>query len=381
MELLLLRQNRHRSRESGSGRLAASGWSAFVLTSAIIFGTSAIATSGHAQNETNDAELLKDAQDTSEPLPKHAATAEAPVAPERVELGRKLFFDPRFSVDGTVSCAKCHQPALYGTDGLAKSRGAHDAINARRAPTVLNVALQFKLHWRGERETVEDQAERALTGAQSFANPDSASAAARLKAIGEYVPLFQKAFPDDADPVTQRNWGRAIGAYERTLLTPSRFDEYLAGKGEALSTAEKRGLRKFISIGCSDCHSGAPLGGGSFQKFGVESEYWKETGSKEPDKGRFDVTKDPADMYVFKVPGLRNVAMTPPYFHDGSVRTLQRAVHVMGVVQLDEHISDQDASDMVTFLKSLTGDLPAGFTDAPVLPAASFVPAPDVSGE
>ena len=210
MESLLARQRSYRNLEKSNNRKRSRrGWSALALTSAIIAGTIAIATTVRAQNVANDAELLKDAQDTFEPLPKNAATAEAPVAPERVDLGRKLFFDPRFSVDGTVSCARCHQPALYGTDGLAKSHGAHDALNARRAPTVLNVALQFKLHWRGDRENVEEQAERALTGAQSFGNPDSASATARLKAIGDYLPLFQKAFPDDTNPVNaSRNWGR-----------------------------------------------------------------------------------------------------------------------------------------------------------------------------
>ncbi len=347
-----------------------------VLIGVIAIAVIVVARTSSAQEGANGSQLLKDAQGIFEPLPKDMATAASPIMPERVDLGHKLFFDPRMSVDGTVSCARCHQPTLYGTDGMAKVRSAHDALNARRAPTVLNAALQFKAHWRGDRENVEDQAEQALLGPPSFGNPDNASATARLRAIPDYLPMFQKAFPGESDPVTQHNWGKAIGAYERTLVTPSRFDDYLAGKADSLSAAEKRGLRKFMSIGCTDCHNGPVLGGRSFEKFGVVKDYWQETGSKEPDKGRFDVTHDPADMYVFKVPGLRNVAMAPPYFHDGSVRTLPEAVRIMAKVQLGKDLSDQEKNDVVALLDSLTGELPADFVQAPVLPAAAFTLAP-----
>jgi cytochrome c peroxidase len=299
------------------------------------------------------------------------ATRDHPVTPDRVSLGRMLFFDPRISVDGTVSCNRCHLAALYGIDGLAKSRGAHDKLLPRNAPTVLNAGLNFKEHWRGELENVEEQAERSLLG-PAFANPDYATAMARVKAIPGYAELFKKAFPDEADPVTAHNWGKAIGAYERTLATPSRFDEYLRGKANALSAEERRGLRTFIDTGCADCHSGAGVGGGKFRKFGVLHDYWKETRSKEIDNGRFDLTKDPTDLYVFKVAGLRNVEMTPPYFHDGSVGTLPEAVRIMARVQLGKTLSDQDTGAIVTFLKSLTGKVPNDFATAPVLPAAGF---------
>jgi cytochrome c peroxidase len=312
-------------------------------------------------------------QNIFKPLPADMATPEFPITPERVELGRKLFFDPRISVDGTVSCARCHQPALYGTDGLAKSHGALDRLNPRRAPTVLNVALHFKAHWRGDRVNVEDQAERALIGPPSFGNPDYASTMAKLKAIPGYQEIFQRVFPGESDPVTASNCGKAIGAFERTLVTPSRFDEFLAGKRDSLSEVERRGMREFINIGCASCHNGPIIGGGSFEKFGVVDDFWKVTGSKEHDRGRFDVTQDAKDMYVFKVPGLRNVAMTPPYFHDGSVSTLPDAVRVMAKLQLDENISEQQTSDIVAFLKSLTGKLPENFANAPVLPAAGFM--------
>jgi cytochrome c peroxidase len=193
-----------------------------------------------AQGAGDDAQLLKEAKDAFPPLPKDAATAEYPVLPERVSLGRKLFFDPRISADGTGSCVRCHQPALYGADGLARSLGLHDKLLPRNAPTVLNSGLQFKAHWDGVFENVEAQAKKSLLG-PGFGNPDHATAMARLKAIPGYFEMFQKAFPGEKDPVTADNWGKAIGAYERTLLTPSRFDEYLGGKIHALSAAEQRG--------------------------------------------------------------------------------------------------------------------------------------------
>ncbi|MBP3956039.1 c-type cytochrome [Gemmata sp. G18] len=324
---------------------------------------------GPAQEK--DAELLKDARDAFEPLPKDMATREFPVSPERVSLGRKLFFDPRISVDGTVSCSRCHLSALYATDALPKSHGARDKVLPRNANTLFNTALQFKQHWRGDFENVETQAKHALTG-PGFGNPDFAAAMARVNAIAGYPELFKKGFPGEADPVNADNWGRAVGAFERTLVTPSRFDEYLGGKTDALTLTERNGLRVFMDIGCVNCHGGVGIGGGKFRKFGVKEDYWKATGSKEIDKGRFDLTKDPADTYTFKVPGLRNVEMTPPYFHDGSVGTLPEAVRVMARVQLGKTLSDEETGAIVTFLKSLTGNPPADFMTPPVLPPAGF---------
>lgn len=316
--------------------------------------------------------LLSQAQRLFQPLPKEMGTDEYPVMPERVDLGRKLFFDPRFSLDGTVSCAKCHQPSLYGTDALSKSIGVKSLNNPRNAPTVLNAALQMASHWRGDRKNVEDQATKALIGPPSFGQPDFATAIAKIKTISEYAPLFQKAFPKEKDPITAENWGLAIGAYERTLVTPAPFDAYLRGDAKAISPMAQAGLRKFISTGCTTCHNGVGVGGGLYQKFGVMEDYWKATGSKEPDKGRFDVTNNPSDMYVFKVPSLRNVAMTPPYFHDGSVTSLPDAVRVMARVQLGKELSEQDTKEIVTFLNSLTGVMPKNFAEAPILPAGTF---------
>jgi cytochrome c peroxidase len=197
---------------------------------------------------------------------------------------------------------------------------------------------------------VEDQATKALTGLVSFGNPNFAVAMARLKAIPGYAPLFTKAFPGQADPITPDNWGKAIGAYERTLVTPAPFDAYLKGDDGALSQDAEAGLREFLQLGC--------------------------TGSKEIDKGRFDVTKDPADTYVFKVPSLRNVAVTPPYFHDGSVATLSEAARIMARVQLGKTLNDEQVTHIVAFLDSLTGKLPDGFVDVPVLPTSAFAGTP-----
>jgi cytochrome c peroxidase len=353
----------------------------FVCAGLALVGSVAFSSAAHTAafgQETKDAALVDEARKSLKPLPKDAATGEFPVSTDRVNLGRMLFFDPRISVDGTGSCMHCHQPALYGADALPKSRGVHDQLAARNAPTVFNAALQFKAHWDGVFDNVEQQAQKALLG-PGFGNANHAAAMAKLKAIGGYGDLFRKAFPDQADPVTAENWGQAIGAYERTLLTPSRFDEFLSGKTDALTSAERGGLQTFIKQGCVDCHNGAGVGGAEFEKFGVVEDYWKQTHSQEIDKGRFNVTKKNDDLYVFKVPGLRNVAMTPPYFHDGSVNTLAEAVRIMGKVQIGTELSDKDTSAIVAFLGSLTGPMPENFANAPVLPAAGF--APDTDGK
>ena len=308
------------------------------------------------------------------PLRPEEAPAPGSIQAERVALGRMLFFEPRASLDGTVSCSRCHLPQLYGTDGLARSMGVMGRINPRNAPTVLNAALQFSQHWRGDRESVEDQAAKALAGPPSFGNPSQDAAMARLKAIAEYKGLFSKAFPHEQDPVNPRNWAAAIGAFERTLIVPSRLDSWLLGDDMALREGERRGLERFLAMGCSDCHEGVGLGGSMYEKFGIHMDYWKATGSKEPDRGRADLTGDPQDLYVFKVPSLRNVAMTPPYFHDGSVLRLADAVRVMGLTQLGQEIPQEGIEEMVEFLGSLTGPLPKTLAESPVLPPGGFRP-------
>jgi cytochrome c peroxidase len=321
-----------------------------------------------------DQDLRAQAQALFKPLPKEMTSPDNPITPEKVGLGRLLFFETRVSADGTVSCSRCHQPFLYATDALPKPIGAEHRVNPRNSPAVLNAALQVSQHWRGDRKNVEDQATKALIGPVSFGNPSFESAMAKLKAIQGYRPLFAKAFPGQADPITPEHWGQAIGAYERTLVTPSPFDRYLGGEDTALSSEARAGLREFIQVGCAGCHEGAGVGGTTYGKFGVVEEYWKATGSKEIDKGRFDVTKDPGDTYVFKVPSLRNVAMTPPYFHDGSVATLPEAVRIMARVQLGKTLTKDQVTGIVRFLETLTGKLPRQFIEVPVLPSAAFVP-------
>jgi cytochrome c peroxidase len=315
----------------------------------------------------DDVSLLKQAQALFKPLPE---TTDLPTTPARVALGKMLFFDPRWTVEGNVSCATCHQPALYGTDALAKSIGVQHRTHQRNAPTVLNAELNFVQHWTGDRKDLEDQAVKALGGVFSSGHPDT-TAVARIEAIEGYIAVFRQGFPGAAKPITPANIATAIGDYERTLLTPSPFDAYLRGDTKALAPIARRGLQQFISRGCASCHSGTGIGGQMFQKFGVVEEYWKATGSPEIDKGRAGFTKDPADLYVFKVPSLRNVAMTPPYFHDGSVATLDEAVRVMGRVQLGATLSDTEIREIVGFLSALTGPLPPSFASAPtLLPAA-----------
>ncbi len=313
------------------------------------------------QAETNDVVKLR-AEAVALFLP--IATPPAPqdsVSAQRIELGRRLFFENRVSMDGNISCAHCHLPEKQASDGLPKAIGVFGKENPRNAPSIFNAALNFKQHWRGDRESLEEQAEKSLLGPASFGNPDAATAMGKLKAVPAYGAAFKNAFPDEAEPINSKNWGRAIAAYERTLLTPSKFDAFLSGDVAALAPKEQAGLRKFIDLGCAGCHTGAGVGGGSFQKFGVQGDYWKETGVAVPDKGRADVTKNDANLYVFKVPGLRNVAKTAPYFHDGSVDDLGKAVRIMAKTQLGKTLSDADAADIVAFLGALTGKVPANY--------------------
>jgi cytochrome c peroxidase len=322
--------------------------------------------------------LLDRARQLFKALPSDAGSPQRPITPERVALGKALFFEPRVSTDGKVSCGNCHQPMFYGTDALAVSVGNQGKILPRNAPTVFNTALQFVQHYGGNRVDVEEQAVKALVSPLAYGNKDFAAAEARLRALPGYRAMFEKAFPGEAEPVTAENWGKAIGAYERVLLTPAPFDRYLSGNLAALSAQAKQGLDKFIQTGCAGCHSGVTVGGQMYQKFGVTQDYWTLTGSTEKeifkgrDKGRFQDTKQDADAFIFKVQQLRNVAVTPPYFHDGSVEKLDDAVRIMAKLQLGRDLADNDVADIVAFLESLTGEVPAQFAGVPNLPPAPY---------
>lgn len=350
-------------------------------TKAIVLGCAAVVTAAAASllsADDGEQARLERALAVFRPLPADAATDQYPLTPERVALGHALFFETRVSTDGKQSCGECHQPQYYGTDALPQSVGNGGRQIPRNVPTVFNTALQFSQHYGGNRADVEEQALKALTSALAYGNQDFAAAEAKLRAIPGYRPLFEKAFPGEDEPVNVKNWSLAIGAYERTLITPSAFDRYLGGDAGALSPRAKRGLDTFMNVGCAGCHSGVTVGGQMFQKFGLTADYWTLTGSKEielfkgHDKGRFHDTRDEADAFFFKVQQLRNVAVTPPYFHDGSVEKLEDAVRIMGKLQLGRDLTDAEIGDIVAFLESLTGEVPPQFAAVPALPPGPF---------
>ena len=301
--------------------------------------------------------LLSQARQIFGSLPQVIVSEKNPVTPEKVNLGKILFYETRISVDGTVSCARCHPISLYAADGLKKSIGNNCKVNPRNAPTVFNAAGQISAHWIGNRVDVEDQAKQSVIGPPSFGMPSYEAVEKRLKEITGYTPLFQKAFPGGKDPVNVDNFSKSVGAFERTLVTPSRFDAFLKGDQAALTDPQKRGLKTFIETGCITCHSSAYVGGQMYQKFGLMEPYWKYTKSETIDEGRYAVTKNEADKYVFKVPVLRNVEKTPPYFHDGSINRLEEAISIMGKVQLGRDLTKPQTADIHAYLRSLTGEI------------------------
>jgi cytochrome c peroxidase len=325
---------------------------------------------GIPSGATGEEDLLKQARQVFSPLPPVMASERNPVTPEKVSLGKILFYETRISVDGTVSCARCHPIGLYAADGLKKSIGNNCKLNPRNAPTILNTAGQISAHWIGNRTGVEDQARQSVIGPPSFGMPSYEEVEKRLREIKGYGLLFREAFPQDREPVTVENFSKAVGAFERTLVTPSRFDLFLSGDVKSMTEREKRGLEKFMEAGCVICHSGAYAGGEAYRKFGLFEPYWKYTKSEPIDEGRFAVTKEESDKYVFKVPVLRNVEKTAPYFHDGSVDSLERAEWIMGKTQLGKELSKEDLGDIIAFLKSLTGKIPEEALKLPLLPSA-----------
>jgi len=285
------------------------------------------------------------------------------IPPARVELGRLLFHEPRISRDGSVSCSSCHALDRYGVDGLPTSRGYQGQTGARNAPTVYHAAGNFQQFWDGRAASIEDQALGPILNPIEMAAPNGEYVVRTLATMPEYVRSFSEAFPDDPQPLTFANVGKAIGAFERNLTTRSRWDDYLEGKGDALTAKEIKGLREFTNLGCVVCHTGELLGASMFEKAGAV-EAWPN----QADQGRFQVTHLPGDRMMFKVPTLRNVAQTGPYFHDGSVPTLDRAVSVMARHQLGLELSRAEIDALVAWLGSLTGSLPERYLQPPTLP-------------
>lgn len=275
------------------------------------------------------------------------------------ELGRALFWDKRVSGDGATACASCHSGEAWGADPRRFPVDARGKAMGRNSPTVLNASRQPALRWLADRKTNAQLAEGLITGPIGFASKDDA--VQRLAALG-YEPLFRAAFPGDIRPVSAANYARALEAYQGTLATPAPFDRFLAGDDKALTPRQQAGLRQFIAAGCGGCHNGPLVGGTQVQKFGLTRDYWLETGSEKIDVGLQAATKKEEDKYRFRVPMLRNVAKTAPYFHDGSVASLERAVQVMAATQLGRQMEAAAAAEIAAFLEGLTGDMPAHFS-------------------
>ena len=303
-------------------------------------------------------DLYKEATLRFKPLPNEAPNPDNPVTQAKIGLGKKLYYDTQLSKDGTISCNSCHDLATFGVDNEPTSEGDDGSLGDRNSPTVLNAALHQSQFWDGRAKDVEEQAGMPIMNPVEMAIPSEDFLVDRLAATADYPPLFKDAFPGVPEPLTYANISNALGAFERTLLTPSRFDAYLEGDEDALSDEEKTGLAKFIQLGCTTCHNGVNLGAYSFQKFGLFGDYWEHTGSEKVDEGRYAVTANDADRFVFRVASLRNVAETAPYFHDGSVDSLEEAIQIMVKLQLAIELRDDEVESLAAFLRSLSGKVP-----------------------
>lgn len=287
-----------------------------------------------------------------EPIKPIPATAKQ--NPARVAIGRQLFHDTRLSGNNRVSCASCHNLTKGGVDRLDRSIGFAGKLTAVNAPTVLNAAFNFRQFWNGRADSLEAQIDAVIQNPVEMGSTWTA-VITKLSQDAQYRRAFAAAYQDG---LTKANVQNAIASFERTLITPnSRFDRYLRGDVTAISDLEKTGYAKFKQYGCIACHQGVNVGGNMFQKFGVMGDYFAKRGyPTEADLGRFLVTQNPDDKYVFKVPSLRNVALTAPYFHDASAKTLEDAVDVMFRYQLGRMVTNEDRKAIVKFLNTLTGE-------------------------
>ena len=298
-----------------------------------------------------------------------------PITPVKVELGKKLYFEPRLSQSWLISCNTCHNLGLGGVDLMDTSIGHGWQAGPRNAPTVLNSVYNLAQFWDGRAADLMEQAQGPVQAAVEMSSTPERTVET-LQSIPDYVAMFEESFPGEADPVTFENMARAIEAFEATLITPnSPFDKYLGGDDAALTDGEKQGLGLFLDSGCTACHGGILLGGSSYQRFGAARNPGAELLPPE-DRGRFAVTGDVSDEFAFKVPVLRNVELTAPYFHTGKVWSLEEAVEVMGQAQLGRDFTEAEIDQITTFLGSLTGDQPV--VDYPVLPVhTADTPQPD----
>lgn len=260
-----------------------------------------------------------------------------------IELGEKLYFEKKLSVNGSISCNSCHMLDKYGVDNLSTSPGHDGRKGDRNSPSVYNSGLNFRQFWDGRAKDLAEQAIGPITNPIEHGLKSGDEAIKILKESG-YSKLFKEAKLE----LNYNNVGVAIAAFEKTLMTPSEFDDYLNGDIFALNDQERRGLKKFIEVGCTSCHAGENLGGTMYQKLGLLKKY------KTEDLGRYSITKKRRDKYKFKVPGLRNVAKTAPYLHDGSIRTLDEMIDIMGEYQLGQKLLKEDIQDIKAFLSTTT---------------------------
>ncbi len=300
------------------------------------------------------------------PLPSTIpAVKDNPVTPEKIELGKALFFDPRLSASGVFSCASCHNLATGGDDNMETSVGHGWQKGPRNSPTVLNAVLNEAQFWDGRADDLAAQAKGPIQAGVEMANTP-AQVEATLNSMPQYVAWFGSAFPGEASPVNFDNMAKAIEAFEATLITPAPFDAWLNGDDNAMTEEAKAGLTLFMDKGCSSCHSGVNVGGHGYYPFGLIEKPGAEI-LPPGDKGRFAVTETVDDEYVFRASPLRNVALTAPYFHSGKVWDLAVAVEVMAESQLGAQLAPEETVQLVAFLNSLTGTLPP--VTLPVLPA------------
>ena len=307
-----------------------------------------------------DTELHKIATSLFKPLP--GEMSKEPLDKNLVDLGRRLYYEKRLSGDGTMSCNTCHDLKKYGVDGQPTSLGVTGHRGSRNSPTVYNAASHIAQFWDGRSPNVEDQAKGPVTNPVEMAVSDEKEAGRRLREIADYREPFARLFAGDKEPVSLGNAAIAIGAFERGLVTPGRFDAYLKGDLSALDRKELVGLKTFVDSGCASCHNGADIGGGQYQKLGVKKPYPTE------DVGRFAVTGKEGDKNTFKVPGLRNIRKTGPYFHNGSLSSLNATIEVMGEYQLDKKLSAKEVQEISDFLGCLTGKIPEDYIKEPTQP-------------
>jgi len=307
-------------------------------------------------------------------LPERAENPANPTTDAKVQLGRMLYYEPRLSKNQEISCNSCHQLDRFGVDGEPTSPGHKGQRGDRNSPTSLNAALHIAQFWDGRAPDVEAQAKGPILNPVEMAMPSEAAVIAVLSSIPGYAPPFEAAFPGEPDPITYDNLALAVGVFERGLLTPAPLDRFIAGDANALSAEQQGGLERFIDTGCVTCHVGPALGGGMYQKLGLVEPYETE------DPGRFQVTGNEADRGVFKVPSLRNITETGPYFHDGSIVALPDAVRLMARHQLGKELDDESVNEIVVFLGALTGTVDASYVAPPELPESGpDTPAPDPS--